>query len=122
MGAAYYIVLEKKIDGLDTMMDGKSLSQQMEFLDAAAQELGVRPLTEFISMDDDALADLLGDDAAGMEAPSLQQFSAQAGLATVRALLPRPEAQPAIHDLKACERILSVAADHGVGWHLQMDF
>jgi len=24
MGAAYYIVLEKEIDGLDTMMDGKA--------------------------------------------------------------------------------------------------
>ena len=33
MGAAYFIVLEKKIDGLDTMMDGKSLSRHVEALD-----------------------------------------------------------------------------------------
>jgi hypothetical protein len=50
----------------------------------------------------------------------LQQFSAQDGLATVKALLPRPEAQAALHDLKDCERILSVAAQHGVGWHFQV--
>jgi hypothetical protein len=121
MGAAYYIALETKIDGLDTMMDGKSLSRHIESLDSVARQLGVRPLTEFTSMDADALADVLGDDAEGIETPTLQHFSAQEGLATVRALLPRPEAQPALHDLKDCERILNVAAQHGVGWHFQID-
>ena len=121
MGAACYIVLETKIDGLDTTMDGKSLSRHIESLDSVAQQLGVRPLTEFTSMDADALADVLGDDAAGIETPPLQHFSAQDGLATVRALLPRPEAQPALHDLKDCERILSVAAERGFGWHFQID-
>jgi hypothetical protein len=121
MGAAYYIVLEKKIDGLDTMMDGKRLLQHIESLDLVARELGVRPLTEFTSMDADAVADVLGDDADGMEVPPMKQFSAQDGLATIRALLPRPEAQPALHDLKDCERILSTAAQHGVGWHFQID-
>jgi hypothetical protein len=121
MGAAYYIALETEIDGLDTMMDGKMLSRHIESLDSAAQQLGVRSLTEFISMDADALADVLGDDADGIETPPLQHFSAQDGLATIRALLPRPEAQPAIQDLKDCERILSAAAQHGVGWHFQID-
>jgi len=121
MGAAFYIALEKEIDGLDTMMDGKMLSRHIESLDSVAQKLGVRPLTEFISMDADALASIVGDDADGIEIPPLQHFSAQDGLVTVRALLPRPEAQPAIQDLKDCERILSTAAQHGVGWHLQVD-
>lgn len=121
MGAAYYIALETEIDGLDTMMDGKSLSRHIESLDSAARQLGVRPLTEFTSMDADALADILGDDADGIEAPPLQHFSAQDGLATVRALLSRPEAQPALRDLKDCERILSAAAERGVGWHFQID-
>jgi hypothetical protein len=121
MGAAYYIVLQTEIDGLNTVMDGKSLSRHKESLDAAARQLGVRPLTNFISMDADALADVLGDDADGIKTPPLEQFSAQDGLATVRALLPRPEAQPALHDLKDCERILSAAAERGVGWHFQID-
>jgi hypothetical protein len=121
MGAAYYIVLEKEIDGVDTMMDGKSLSRHIESLDAVARELLVRPLSEFISMDADAVADVLGDDAEGIEVPPLQQFQAQDGLATVRALLPRREAQPALHDLKDCERILSAAAEQGIGWHFQID-
>ncbi len=121
MGAAYYIVLEKQIEGLDTMMDGKCLSRHIEFLDAAARQLGVRPLSEFTSMDADAVADILGDDVAGIEVPPLQQFAAHDGLATVRALMPGPEAQPALHDLKDCERILSASAQHDVAWHFQID-
>jgi hypothetical protein len=121
MGAAYYIVLETQVDGLDTLMDGKKLSRQIEALDAAARQLGVRPLSEFISMDADAMDDILGDDAAGIAASPLQHFSADDGLATVRALLARPEAQPALHDLKDCERILSAAAQRAIRWHFQID-
>jgi hypothetical protein len=121
MGAAYYIVLEREIDRLDTMIDGKSLSRNMESLDKAARELGVRPLSEFFSMKPEELAEYLDGADDDVELPPLQQFSAQDGLAAVRALLPRPEAQAAIEDLKACERILSVAAEHGVGWHFQID-
>lgn len=122
MGAAYYIVLEKKIDGLDTMMDGNRLSRHLESLDTVARELGVRPLSEFLSMDKGAAIGVLGDEAADLDIPPVEQFSAGDGLTTVRALLPRPEAQPALHDLKDCERILSVAAEHGVRWHFQIDF
>jgi hypothetical protein len=121
MGAAHYIVLEQEIDGLDTMMDGKALSRNIELLDEAAKKLGVRPLSEFFSMDADGMADVLDDDADGIEVPPMKQFSAQEGLATIRALLPRPDALPALHDLKDCERILSAAAQHGVGWHFQID-
>lgn len=120
MGAAHYIVLEKEIDGLNIMMDGKSLSRHIEALDAAARELGIRPLSAFFSMPPDELAEFM-DGAEGVELPPLRQFSAQDGLATVRALLPRPEAQPSIQDLQACERILSTAAQHGVRWHFQID-
>jgi hypothetical protein len=96
-------------------------TREIETLDSAARVLGVRPLSEFISMDAGALADVFGDDEDGIEAPPLQHFSAQEGLATIRALLPRPEAQPAIQDLKNCERILRRAAECGVGWHFQID-
>jgi hypothetical protein len=120
MGSAYYIVLERDIDGLDTMIDGKSLARNIETLDKAASELGVRPLSEFFSMSPEALAEFM-DDAEDGELPPLRQSSAKDGLTTVRALLPRLEAQPAIQDLIECERILSVAAEHGVDWHFQID-
>lgn len=103
------------------MMNGKSLSRNIASLDKAARELGVRPLSDFCSMPPDEVADLIRADADEGSLPPLQQFSAQDGLATLRVLLLRPEAQPAIQDLKECERILSAAAEHGVGWHFQVD-
>ena len=59
MPAAYFIVLERKIDGLDTGMDGKSISEHMEALDEAARELGVRPLSEFFSADPEQVAEFM---------------------------------------------------------------
>jgi hypothetical protein len=127
MGAAYFIVLEREIEGLDTAMDGKGLSHEIESLDAAARELGVRPLSDFFSADPEQAAEFMegeGIDASGIELPPLQQFSAQDGLTTVRALLARGRAN-ADHvgeDLRECERILSAAAQRGVGWHFDIDF
>ena len=124
MGAAYFIVLERKIDGLDATMDGKQLAKSAELLDAIALELGVRPISEFISIDPKQAAEFMGDegvDAADIELPPVRQFSAQEGLATVNALMMRPEAQSALEDLKDCERVLKTAAQHGVGWHFEVD-
>ena len=121
MGTAYFIVLERKIDGLDTTVDGKMLARISDILDAIAPQLGVRPISEFISIDPAQAAEFMDGDLGDIELPQLQQFSAQDGLATVRALLSRPEAQPAIQDLQDCERILGAAAQHGVSWHLEVD-
>jgi hypothetical protein len=124
MGAAYFIVLEKKIDGLDTMMDGKSLSRHLEALDEAAKKLGVRPLSEFYSVSTDELADSLGEEELVDSKPwPSEHFSAQDGLATVRALLgyAPAHADHVVMDLRECERILTVAAEHGIGWRFQID-
>jgi hypothetical protein len=127
MGAAYFIVLEREIDGLDTGMDGKSLSRHMESLDEAARQLGVRPLSEFFSTDPEQLAEFMegeGADVGDATLPALQQFTAQDGLATVRALASHAagRADGVAQDLRECERILSAAAQHGVGWHFEVDF
>jgi hypothetical protein len=124
MGAAYFIVLEREINGLDTMIDGKLLARTAGALDAIAPRLGVRPISEFISIDPEQAAEFMegeGIDVGDIKLPPLKQFSAQDGLATVRALLSQPEALPAIQDLQDCERILSAAAQEGVGWHLEVD-
>jgi hypothetical protein len=120
MGAAYYIVLEKPLAGLDTMMDGMSLSWHMETLDVLARQMGVRPLSEFFSMGPEELAEFL-EGPVESESPPLRQFAAREGLATVKALLARPEARAAWHDLRDCERILTAAAEQGVAWHFQAD-
>ena len=60
MGVAYFIVLESKIEGLDTMIDGKLLARTAEVLDAIALQLAVRPISEFISIDPDQAAEFMG--------------------------------------------------------------
>lgn len=127
MGAAYFIVLERKIDGHDTGMDGKCMSRHMEALDEAARELGVRPLSEFFSADPQELAEFMegeGVDVGDASPLPLQQFTAQDGLATIRALVAHPAARSdgVTEDLRECERILAAAAQHGVGWHFEVDF
>src|SRR5947207_2530837 len=127
MGAAYFIVLERKIDGLDTGMDGKSLSRQIESLDEVARQIGVRPLSEFFSTDPVQAAEFMegeGMDSGDVKLPPLQHFAAQDGLVTVRALSSHASAQAdsVVQDLRECERILEVAAQHGVGWHFGIDF
>ncbi len=126
MGAAYFIVLERDIAGLDISMDGKSLARNIEALDAAAKQLAVRPLSEFFSIAPEDAAGFLegeGEDSSELDLPPLQHFSAEEGLATVRALLAHPAAQTphVAEDLRQCERILTAAAQRGVGWHLEID-
>jgi hypothetical protein len=133
MGVAYFIVLDRKIEGLDTGMDGKLLARAAPSLDALATELRVRPLSGFISVDPEQAADFLESEGTGNEGadlPPLRQFPAPEGLATVRALAAHLRARPAavketadvLQDLGDCERILNAAAQHGVKWHLEVDF
>ncbi|MCC7407066.1 MAG: hypothetical protein IT442_03285 [Phycisphaeraceae bacterium] len=108
-------------------MDGKSLSQHMESLDEEARRVGVRPLSEFFSVEPSQMAEFMegeGLDASEIELPPLAQHSAVDGLATVRALATCPVAQNngVARDLRRCEQILTVAANHGVGWHMEVDF
>ena len=108
------------------MMDGKSLSRHIESLDAAARQLGVRPLSEFFSIAPEQAAEFMegeGMDAGDIELTPLQQFSPEEGLATVRALLSHTpvHADHIVGDLRECERILSAAAQQGVGWHFEID-
>jgi len=126
VGAAYYIVLEKEVEGLESLMDGKSLSRHIESLDAEARQLGVRPLSEFFSIAPEQASEFMegeGVDAADMELPHLQQFSAEEGLTTVRALLSQSQAhaEHVAEDLRECERILIAASQHGIGWHFEID-
>ena len=133
MGVTCFVVLERKIDGLETMMDGKCLARAAEALDAIAPQLGVRPVSEFISADPKQVAEFLkgeGVDVDDTELPTMQQFPAEEGLVTVRALMAHVQSQPqnlmqadgVVQELRECERILSAAAQHGVGWHFKIDF
>ncbi len=130
---ALFIVLERKIPGLDTMMNGKSLASAHDKLDSLAVTLKVRPISEFISASPSDVEEFLeseGIDKSEVPIPPLQQFSAEEGLETIQALRNYivknpdsvPESDDIVQDLQDCERILSVALTNGVKWHMEVDF
>ena|SRR5688572_28677482 len=115
------------------MMDGKCLAGASDALDAVALQLGVRPLSEFISADPVVAVEFVEDagaDSTEVNLPALQQFSPQEGLETVRALTAYVQTNPTavgdsagvVQDLRECERILITAAQQGAGWHFEVDF
>ena len=126
MGTALYIALEKTLPDVDTLIDGKMLSNAEKPLAKAAKRLAVRPLMDFFSTSADEAADLLGDEVAGIDIPAAQWFSAEEGLKTVDALLAALDASPELsttkNDLLGCQRVLREAQKHGVRWHLAIDF
>jgi hypothetical protein len=126
MGAAFFIVLEQTVEGVDTDMDGKALARNIDALDEAARALGVRPLSEFVSMDSEAASDFELDDDAEVDAgdlPPIAFFDAATGLATVRALAGHPVSQlkHVATDLARCEHILGAALERSVRWNLHVD-
>lgn len=131
MGAALYIVLEREIEGLDSLVNGKALAKASEALKRLAHQVGVRPLMEFFSADAGELGEFLADhDVEAGEVPSEQWFSASDGLATVRALLSQARkggvglaSDPdVITDLEEFERVLGEAERHQIRWHLAVDY
>jgi hypothetical protein len=138
MGVAFFIVPERDVEGLDMFVDGKALAH-VDNLDDLAHAAGVRPLMEFFSHSPDDLLGLFGEEGddgelhlpEGTEAPPVEWFDAEAGLATVRGLLhvltERPEAlrraDPGrvVEDLRGFEEVLAGLAGAGVRWHLSVD-
>jgi hypothetical protein len=134
MGAAFYIVTEREVPGLDTFVNGKALAQaKPRQFDKLARDAGVRPLVEFFSIsrqDAEAEAASLGVDLPDGEFPSEQWFTAEEGLVSIRGLLARLAAHPdAIReadqirdDLRGFDSVLSSLATAGVRWHLAVDY
>lgn len=126
MGAALYIVLNRKIPDFDTFVNGKALSRHEETLSNLALKLGVRPLIEFFSLDPEE------DDFEefGFQPEETQWYSPSEGLITVRALLAALpslgldllETQDIQEDLEEFERVLQKAVDVDAQWHLAVDY
>jgi hypothetical protein len=131
MGAALFIVLEREVSGIDAgSVSGKFLSKKLEWLDDAAKELNVRPLSEFISINpEDAEAFLEGEgaDASGLSLAPEQWFTADEGMNTVQALLQQiastsPGETGLSQDLKACLQVLTRAQQEDIRFHFAVDF
>ena len=133
MGAALFVVLDSEIDGLDSFIDGKALSRAEPTLSAYCSDNGLADLMSFFSADPAEAAEFLqaeGIDSEMPELPPVQWFSPEIGLRTVRGLLTGiqdgrlkvTDADAVTSDLSGLERILTVASERKVKWHLAVDF
>lgn len=132
MSLAWYIVLQRRIGGLDHGVNGQALAHAGSSLEALAKNAGVVPLMDFFSAAPGQLAQFPDDQERSVEPapkpPPEQWFSAEDGLKTVIALKKAVineqigEADKIIADLTEFENVLKIASFNQVDWHLAIDF
>jgi hypothetical protein len=135
MAATIYIVVEGEDPGFDIFVHGRALARNEDALGRLAGKLRVRPLLEFFSADQNAMA-LVVEREAGMEEwgdylSRPQWFSPADGLETVRALIGFLEDHPValgsetpsvVLELREYERVLDKTAQRDLRWHLAVSF
>lgn len=130
-----YIVVEGEDPGFDIFVNGRALAQNEDALEKLALRLGVKPLLEFFSADQNSMA-LLLDEGAGdpdwaKTLPPPQWFSGSEGLVTVRALLEYLREAPGafgadtaavIRELEQYETVLRKTAERELRWQLAVSW
>jgi hypothetical protein len=133
MSVALYIVLERLILDFDHHVNGKALGHAGELLDALAEKAGAKPLMEFFSTSPDEISEIVGSQGVAVEENAQlflaeRWFPADEGLAVIRGLREAARTEKIdnlekiLADLDGFERVLKGAKEHGVGWHLAVDF
>jgi hypothetical protein len=134
MSVALYVALEKEVPGFDaSSVCGKRLEKAQARLDGIAKENGLTPLGDFISMapeDVRAFYEDMGGMPERWEPPAEEWFDPADGLRTVRGLLSYlrdnlasvKQARGVCDDLEAAAEVLAAAKEHGVRFHLAIDF
>ncbi len=91
MAASMYIVVEGEDPGFDIFVNGRALARHEDALERLALKLGVRPLIEFFSADENSMALLIEEGGGNPDLmrrlPPPQWYFADDGLATVLALV-----------------------------------
>lgn len=126
-----YIVVEGEDPGFDTYVNGRALARQEAAIERLAHTLGVRPLLEFFSADENSMALLIQEGAGNADLldrlPPPQWFQPSDGLLTIRELITALEIEPrrigkesatVLSELTEYERVLQKAKERGLRWHL----
>lgn len=130
-----YIVVEGEDPGFDIFVNGHALARNEDSLEKLAMRLGVKPLLEFFSADENSMALLLEEGAGDPEwaktLPPPQWFSPDDGLVTIGTLLDflrdSPSALgsdtlPIIGELEEYERVLQKTALRDLRWQLAVSW
>jgi len=130
-----YIVVEGEDPGFDIFVNGRALARNEDALEKLATRLGVKPLLEFFSADENSMALLLEEGAGNPEwaktLPPPQWFSPADGLVTIRTLLAHlteepaamgSETNPVVSELAEYERVLSKTVERNLRWQLAVSW
>jgi hypothetical protein len=135
MAASLYIVVEGEDPGFDIFVNGHALARNEDALERLAARLGVSPLLEFFSADENSMALLLEQGGGNPEwmhhLPAPQWFKPTNGLTTVCTLLQFLEWAPTalgsetaqvLSELREYERVLMKTAQRDLRWHLAVSW
>lgn len=130
-----YIVVEGEDPGYDIFVNGHALARNEDALEKLAMRLGVKPLLEFFSADQNSMALLLEEGAGDPEwaktLPPPQWFSPGDGLTTICRLLDYlrcsptalgSETAPIISELEEYERVLRKTELRNFRWQLAVSW
>lgn len=135
MAASMYIVVEGEDPGYDIFVNGRLLARYQDALERVAISLGVRPLIDFFSADENALAVMIEEGAGNPELIDKllppQWYSGRDGLQTIYALLDALRDEPyklgtegpqILEELEQYARVLEKTESRGHRWHLAVSW
>jgi hypothetical protein len=135
MPTSLYIVVEGEDPGFDTFVNGHALARNEDALERLAERLGVSPLLEFFSADENSMALLLEQGGGNPDwvhnLPAPQWFDPANGLISICALIDFLERTPAglgsetgpvLSELREYERVLRKTAQRDFRWHLAVSW
>src|ERR1700677_3259551 len=135
MSASMYIVVEGEDPGYDIFVNGHALARNEDRVEKLAMRLGVKPLLEFFSADQNSMALLLEEGAGDPEwaktLPPPQWFSPGDGLTTICTMLDHlkgapatlgSETAPIMREIEEFERVLRKTAQRQLRWQLAVSW
>jgi hypothetical protein len=135
MAASMYIVVEGEDPGFDIFVNGRALARNEDAVEKLSLRVGVRPLIEFFSADENSMSLLIEEGAGNRELmqrlPPPQWYSPSEGLVTVEALINALEDEPLqlgsegeqiLAELVEYRRVLRKTHDRQLRWHLAVSW
>ena len=130
-----YIVVEGEDPGFDIFVNGRALARHEDALEKLALSLGVRPLIEFFSADENSRS-LLMEEGGGMyesisTLPPPQWYFGTEGLETIDKLIAALTQEPqllgsegtqVLAELEEYARVLRKTEERGLRWHLAVSW
>ncbi len=130
-----YIVVEGEDPGYNTFVNGQALARNEDALEKLAERLGVKPMLEFFSADENSMALLLEEGAGDPEwaktLPPPQWFTPEDGLVTISTLLDflkgaptalGSETESVVSELEEYELVLRKTAARNLRWQLAVSW